>query len=232
MRKFKLLIVILIPLISFLNKSFAQETQFGIMGGLNISNLSNIPIGLQITSTSNTGFHIGAFANIPLGLRFDFQPQLLYSQLGGTFTQSWTDTGIVSGSTANVTSVTVITYSYFLIPLNFVYKFSKGWSIHAGPYISFLLTDKEENTETAEIPGYQTLSQDTLTNSTQGDNKFDLGYNIGIGYTLQNGLGFNFSYSSGIVNVIQSVTYTNPTYIQPAFGLNNWFSFSISYLFR
>jgi hypothetical protein len=200
------------------------------MGGLNVSNLSNFPIAYSITTTSNTGFHIGALVNVNLGSRFDFQAQVLYSQLGCTTSQSAPD------SIATFTQTDNMTLSYLLIPLYFNYKFKSGWNIHAGPYLSFLLTDKEALVQTYSAPGYNTLELDSSTNTTQGDNKFDIGFSIGMGYTMQNGLGFNFSYSTGLVNVSQAQTYTDPNsgqvIYQPAFGLNNWFSFSISYLFK
>jgi len=230
LNRFKYIFVLLITAVSIINKSSAQETEFGLIGGLNVSDLGNIPVGFGITTSSNTGFHLGAFVNIPLSFRFDFQPQFLYSQLGSSLTSVGYD------STLTITQVNNITLSYIVIPLNFCYKFKGGWNIHAGPYISFLLSDKEYITQTVSQYGSTVNGGDTTTNTTQGDNKFDLGFSLGIGYTMQNGLGFNFSYSTGLINVAQQQTYTDPssgqTYTQPAFGLNNWYSFSISYLFR
>ena len=58
----------------------AQDTHFGIKGGLNISSL-DVKDGVDFDS--KTGFHIGGLAHIHLSPHFAVQPELTYSTQGG-----------------------------------------------------------------------------------------------------------------------------------------------------
>ena len=251
MKKLKYFIIsigLLIPTIGFsqLNMSVPQpeNLEFGIQGGLNISTLNNLPQG--VTATSNTGFHIGAFMNFPMSRDFDMQIGFNYTQLGGTVTESESGYDSVSIGTTNalanisVTQSSKITYGYLEIPVNFVHKFGEGWNVHFGAYVGFLLSDKEQiaGTETIAVPGYgtQIARGDTSTNTTVGDNRIDFGINLGIGYTMQSGLGINFTYSFGLTNIVQAQSgfdaISGQSFSSPAFGSNVVYALTLSYLLR
>jgi hypothetical protein len=217
---------------------------FGLMGGLNISNITNLPQG--VTSTSNTGFHVGAFMNFQLSQNFDMQVGCMYTQLGGTMTESESGQDSVSnGTTSVLANVTVtqsnkITYSYLQFPVSLVHKFGEGWNVHFGAYVGVLLSDKEQiaESETISVPGMgnQVANADTAINTTVGDNRLDFGLNLGIGYRLQNGLGIDFTYSFGLTNIVQASSGTDPVsrqyYTTPAFGSNINYCFTLSYLLK
>ena len=208
---------------------FAQRTVFGLMGGMTFSDLGTLP--LTYTTNANTSYHIGLFANTYLSRKFDFQPQLLYTNLGTHLIQDIPYQ--VSNVQGTLTTNYDITLSYIQVPIVFVYRFGIGWNIHGGPYIGFLLTDKEQINQTFTY-GTQSFSGDTSTNSTVGDYKIDVGVGIGIGYQMQSGLGFSLGYSFGLTNTFESQTGTDPNngqqYSSPSFGTNKFFTFSISYL--
>src|ERR671928_110647 len=65
---------------------FAQSLpQFGIKGGINISNL-NSNEGTQ--TSARTGFHVGVLANVPLGSGFSIQPEGVYSSQGFKYVEN------------------------------------------------------------------------------------------------------------------------------------------------
>ncbi|MEM5566221.1 porin family protein [Psychroserpens sp. AS72] len=65
-----------------LSSANAQEVAFGALGGLSIQSLSvDLGGGLDATD-SETGFHIGAFADIGISDEFSVQPELTYSIAG------------------------------------------------------------------------------------------------------------------------------------------------------
>lgn len=222
----------IIALIFFLSGNcFSQGTEFGLMGGINLSDLGTLPA--TYTSNSTSGYHVGGYLNIYLGRKFDLQPQFLYSNLGCVLTQSGPyqipNTNIVG----NLTTVWNITLSYIQVPIVFVHKFGIGWNYHFGPYFGFLMTDKEHIDQTFTY-GNQSQSGSQDTSSTSGDYKVDVGLTFGIGYQMQSGLGFSLGYSFGLTNTFEAQSYTDPNsgqvYSSPAFGTNSWYSFSISYL--
>lgn len=59
----------------------AQETSFGVLGGLSIHSAKAEAGGFSAT-TSETGFHIGGFAQIGISEEFSVQPELTYSIAG------------------------------------------------------------------------------------------------------------------------------------------------------
>ncbi|WP_456314955.1 outer membrane beta-barrel protein [Pseudomonas shirazensis] len=59
----------------------AQETRFGVKGGLNLSNI----VGGDVDGTKSlVGFHVGGLAEIKITDKFAIQPELLYSAQGFT----------------------------------------------------------------------------------------------------------------------------------------------------
>jgi len=59
----------------------AQEVTFGVLGGLSIHTLK-VDTDFGDDSDSETGFHIGGFADIGLSDQFSVQPELTYSVAG------------------------------------------------------------------------------------------------------------------------------------------------------
>lgn len=58
-----------------------DETRFGLMGGVNISNVRTGDLD-QVKVDSKAGFHAGMFVDMPLIGVVHFQPELLYTQRG------------------------------------------------------------------------------------------------------------------------------------------------------
>ena len=121
MKKFLLVSAILI--LGMSNSIIAQNVDFGVKTGLNISNFT----GGDVDKNSLFGFHVGGFAEFKLNEKFSLQPELLYSTQG-----------------TEVENLVKIKVDYLTIPLMVKYYLSENFSIEAGPQASFLVNDKAE----------------------------------------------------------------------------------------
>lgn len=83
-----------------------------------------------------------------------------------------------------------INLNYLTVPLLAKFKISEGFSIEAGPQVGFLVKD--------EVLG-ENLEADS----------FDFALNLGLGYTLDNGLFFQGRYSFGLTEIAEDADATN-----------------------
>ncbi|WP_406682939.1 PorT family protein [Seonamhaeicola sp. MEBiC1930] len=138
----------------------SQQTQFGVKGGLNISNLTGDTYGLN----SKTAFHFGVLAEIPLSDILAIQPELLFA---------------AQGSKADSDQLKL---NYFNIPVMAKYYATNEISIEVGPQFGFLLTANSEIDDEGDI-------KDDLNQFDFGINfgigfKADKGLNLGFRYNL------------------------------------------------
>jgi|SRR5690554_517489 len=89
--------------------SNAQETSFGVLGGFSIVSMDFDFGDFASGSDSETGFHIGAFADLGLSDQFSIQPELAYTM--------------------------VKDLSFFNINVIAKYYVADGFNIQAGPQI-------------------------------------------------------------------------------------------------
>lgn len=108
--------------------SNAQETRFGIKGGLNISSI----VGGDVRDANAlVGFHVGGLAEIHVVEKFYIQPELLFSTQGAKF-----------GNDLD------IKLNYLNIPvLAKYYIVDKKFSVEAGPQLGFLLSENWDGTD-------------------------------------------------------------------------------------
>lgn len=138
----------------------AQETQFGIKGGLNLASLTNDTSGLD----SRTAFHIGVMSEIPISELFSIQPELIYS---------------LQGAKADGDQIKI---DYLNIPVMFKYYASQGVSVEAGPQIGVLLSATTEIDDEGDIKD-EVKSLDFGLNFGLGY-KIDSGLNVSVRYNL------------------------------------------------
>jgi long-subunit fatty acid transport protein len=101
----------------------AQDTKFGVKGGLSMSSTS------EEGASSLLAFHLGGFAEFKISDKFAVQPELLYSAQGAKFT----------GGNLNL--------NYINIPVMAKYYVADAFSIEAGPQIGFLMSAKSDGTD-------------------------------------------------------------------------------------
>lgn len=121
--------------ISQTNVESAKKTQFIIKGGVNISaiTISDKDNDYYGTEKSKIGFNLGVAADIPLGKKFYFQPNLNFSAKGSKLREMNIGTG-----TADLSMNAL----YLQIPLLFAYKFdfsrwNNSFNIALGPYAAY-----------------------------------------------------------------------------------------------
>ena len=197
-------ILTLITLITITSIS-AQKANFGLKGGLNITNFS----GDLKANSSKTGFNVGAFVAIKTSSQFIIQPELIYS------TQGVTD----SGSTFNL--------GYINIPVMFKYMPVDKVSLDFGPQLGFMTSADVTTT----IPGSNTaitVDASKLFNST------DFGLNLGATLYATQKLGIGLRYNIGFTNIATQELKDIARYtanIKDAYGANRVFSVNVEYKF-
>ena len=109
----------------------AQSIKFGVKAGLNYANElgTNIKVnGKDYNTEAITNYHAGLVAQIGLFKGVAFQPELLYSTQGATYTRALEDIKNELG--------------YVSIPAVLKIDLNKTFSIELGPQASFLLSKK------------------------------------------------------------------------------------------
>lgn len=105
---------------------FSANAQYlGVKGGLTLSNLN---IDEVDDRNMRTGYHFGAYLNLPLGDRLAFQPEVNYTTKGATAEY---DILVFQGENS-------FNMGYIDVPLMGVFRLGDQAEIHLGPYIGFL----------------------------------------------------------------------------------------------
>ncbi|TDP00686.1 porin family protein [Flavobacterium sp. 245] len=142
--------------------SNAQETRFGIKGGLNITTFAG---GDYWDAKSLVGFQVGGFAEIKIIERLSIQPEVLFSTQGAKLEFAGDD----FDNKVNYINVPVLAKFYI----------TKQFTAEAGPQLGFLVSAKSEGNDV----------KDSYKSVDTGFN-FGLGYNftdnvaVGIRYTV------------------------------------------------
>lgn len=140
----------------------AQETRFGIKGGINLSTLTG---EYEDDTKSLVGFTVGGFAEIKVIERLAIQPELLYSAQGAKFEDAF------GKYDANL--------NYLNIPVLAKFFITKQFTVEAGPQIGFLLSAKIDGEDAKDF--YK--SADFGFNFGAGYNFTD-NFSAGIRYTV------------------------------------------------
>ena len=172
-------ILLLIVFISYLSIGNSQ-VQFGVKGGLNLSDFSysNIFYG---SYHSKTNVNLGIMLSVPLSPVFYLQPEMVYSGQGANFYDPQNNVTMPDN------------YDYMNIPVLIKYQSKVGFFMETGPQIGFLLS--------ANIPK---VNLDQLSYS----NTVEFAWTTGLGYRIPKiNLGFEGRYNIGIsnVNIVYSV---------------------------
>ncbi len=188
----------------------AQETKFGVKTGLNIANLSGDVEG----ASSLVGFQIGGFAEFKISDKFAVQPELMYSAQGGK--QSYSE----SSSGYSYSAESKIKLSYLNVPVMAKYYAAPKFSLEFGPQIGFLLSAKQDWSESGTDGSYSG-SEDIKKDAES----INFGLNFGAGYDFTEKLSAGLRYNLGLSNIAKTESGDN-TEIK-----NSVFSLSLGYKF-
>lgn len=182
----------------------AQESKFGIKGGMNLANFS----GDVEDNSTKVGFNVGGFVEIKISEKFSVQPELLFSTQGAQ--SKYTEDTIKFKEELNL--------SYINIPVMAKFYVADKFSLEAGPQIGFLVSAKAK----AEV------TDGINSSSEEGDVKdgfksTDFGFNLGTGYDFTDNLSAGVRYNLGLSNILKD---SGSTKLQ-----NTVFSVSVAYKF-
>jgi hypothetical protein len=180
----KLMYLLLVSFILFTTSVNAQVTEYGLKGGLNLSNMS---IEDASDKTMKAGFHAGTFVKVPFTNALSIQPEFLFSTKG------------VKHSFSNIVAEgeTNFNLNYIEVPINLVYNLSEDFEFHLGPYVGYLANvNVDANTNILNF-----LNIDTGGNIDRDHfRKFDFGLTAGLNFNLQQFV-FGFKYNLGLTPV-------------------------------
>ncbi|MET3027604.1 porin family protein [Flavobacterium sp. UW10123] len=207
----RIILALAIMTFCFLN---AQNTKFGVKGGIQLSNL----VGNVENETPKFGFQIGGFVEFKIAKRLFIQPEILYSTQGGKYERSSDD--LVLKQELNS--------SYLNFPVMLKYYVIDKLSIEAGPQIGFLLDAKGkfEVRDGTEPLSYGSGSAKAVYKTE------NIGLNFGASYDFTKNIAAGIRYHSGMKNEIRYYPsgnfFDDPEQIRLR---NNVLSISIGYKF-
>lgn len=105
----------------------AQQTRFGIKGGLNITSYSG---GDYWDSNSLVGFQVGGFAEIKIIERLAIQPEILFSTQGASLDTPFGDYDEK--------------LNYINVPVLAKFYITKQFTVEGGPQLGFLVSAKQD----------------------------------------------------------------------------------------
>ena len=183
----------------------AQNVQFGVKAGLNLSNESKYKKinGNDLESPDfRTGLHIGGVVNWAINERFELEADLLYSMQG--YKEQINVVGEQSLSNKNYK----VTSHYLTLPIAAKVNIAKGAYVECGPQLGYLLSKKDK------LEGIETENSFTSDNTK----KFDFGIFGGLGYKFENGVFVDARYIHGLTGTSKVFDGGKNRNIQISFG--------------
>lgn len=190
----------------------AQETTWGIRGGLNISNVAdkytgNVENGesksdYETDFKSRIGFHLGVIVDLGLSESFYIQPGLFFTTRGMKYKDSSEDEKYEEKYNLN----------YLQLPILASYRIALSdnvkWHINAGPYLAYGLGGKvkwedsyDGETEKGDYKAFGTSDEDADEDDYKaGLKRFDAGLSFGTGISI-NKVYFGLTYDLGLTNI-------------------------------
>jgi hypothetical protein len=158
---------------------YAQEnvtTEFGIKGGLNMSNLYT-----DEADDENVlfGFNAGFYATLPVSDFVAIQPELLFTTRGSELEFN--------------NPITKFKLNYIELPLLVRVNVTKNFNLHAGGYAAYLVSSKLKG---------EGLITDEYRFDTDDFNKFDAGLAAGIGVDFSP-ISVGLRYNHGLTTIVK-----------------------------
>ena len=191
----KKLIIATVVLVMFAATVSAQETSFGVKGGLNLANISNMDNFLGYDGALKfkfmPAFYAGAFIEHKFSDLFAISPEFVYSMQGSKANRS-------EGGASLEVKVPV---NYVNIPVLAKIYASEALSIDVGPQFGLLLSAKGKVKLT--LPGeYSDEGFDEEIDLKEECNTFDIGIGIGATYNIGKFL-IQGRYNLGFTDIIK-----------------------------
>jgi hypothetical protein len=190
--------LLIIPLIVISSGLFAQNFQFGLKAGANISNFTNTSFN-NFDNKAVVGFHGGAFLSLLLGNHLAIQPEAMIST-----------TGAKLNNAANVAENGDYKLTYLAVPVMLKGRFNGGFYLEAGPQFGFKLSEN--------------VPDNTIDNFAKD---LDVGVAAGLGFHGKSGLGIGGRYVLGLSDVgdFDASEFDNPSFRNGVIQLSLFYTF-------
>jgi hypothetical protein len=210
--------MIVIALFSFLvYDGNAQETTFGLKGGLNYSSVvGDLTDGIKFRFSG----HAGLFLEIAFTEKFQLQPELLYSSQGFQFSTDLA--AIQNGGSAGQENDfrTNVQLNYLTVPILGKFLLNDRYALEFGPQFGFLLNQVTKIKNLDERDGTNTNER----SSVSGDFQLDYGVAAGVAMRINDNISLAPRFYIGIRNRLNG--------LPNAQNYNVALQFSANYSFR
>lgn len=126
MKKIALLMAFLSTMATY-SQSWSDELQFGLRGGLNLSNITGDDVD---DADTRKGFYAGFLVEAPISERVSLQPEVFYAQQGIDLAEQENQED------------SAFKVDYIQVPLLFKIYLIDGLNIHAGPQFGFKVNEE------------------------------------------------------------------------------------------
>ncbi|WP_432670203.1 porin family protein [Flavobacterium sp. SM2513] len=168
----KSIFIITTLMLSVFSSVEAQVTiKPGVKAGLNLTRFTNTE------SDFRPDFYVGGLVEIKFKKFYTLQPELLYSRQGATITY------LDNFGTNPKTFEKDFNVDYLSLGVINKFTFGQGFQVAVGPSLDFLIADNFDSFQEEKLIG------------------FDLGLNLGVGYSLPNGLTFEARIKQGLLDI-------------------------------
>mgnify|MGYP006118837825 CR=1 FL=1 len=201
----KNILIILILLVSISINAQTSKMKFGIKSGINMSKYTpELYVGNSRLADyqGKLGFYIGGYTNIEISEKFKIQPEILFSSQGTkrVFEDiSLTDSNGILIGTGDIEEK--ISESVISIPITLQYFINNKFNLEGGIQLGYIINRKQETTKNP-FDGF--LGNNSQNNNTNYD-KFDLGFNVGLGYEIFENMRINTRYFLGLIERDNSI---------------------------
>ena len=172
-----------------------KTMQFGVKGGLNISNLNTSDAK---SSDMITGFNLGVFNKLPVSGFLSIQPEFYITTKGASVT--YNNLFIDGTGKFNLT--------YLEVPLLCVLNVTKLLNVQFGPYAAYLIDGKVKNVANINLFNFE---QNINVNDY---NRIDAGVVLGAGLDV-GAITLGARYNLGMTKVGKAKTFLGTTYTVP-----------------
>lgn len=185
----------------FGDKLNSDGLEFGLEGGMNFSNISNLEGDKALSS-----FNLGFYFDIRLKNQWNLYTGVLVKSKLGDNKLSENDLKFLEITPEPESGTYSQRINYFIIPLLLKYNFKNRIYVEGGPQIGWMRKawvefNSESDAEEIRIKHFNT---DKL-------NRIDAGISVGTGYVLKpkNGMTIGVRYYMGLANVYKGVSGSN-----------------------
>jgi len=159
------------------------------------------------------GFHIGAFAELPLADKISLRPELKYQTSG------------VKHKPYEMTFGARTKSSYIMLPIMAEYALTEKLKVGLGPYFAVMLSLKDKALPNDEVDYDYDNNIFDYVDESMHFKKLDLGIGAGLSYQIVPKIGVNIRYSLGLSNTLKDAYDDSKIH-------NRFFSLGVSYSIR